>query len=234
MAPMPFAEYRERLEELDAASLCDAAAATGVPIGVVDPAIHRVSRGGRMIGVARPVVCDLDFLEVWRALADAQAGEALLIAAASDRAVVGELFAAEAERRGLTGIVVDGYCRDTARLSETRLPIYARGTTPRAGTTDVARGAVATVPVGGVVVAAGDLIFGDGDGVVVVPAARVTDLVPAAEEVQRREAAILATVGRGGSIFDHTNLDDHYRRRAAGQPSQLQVRSSPAGSPESG
>ena len=229
MAMGRYAELGSRLAGLDAAALCDAAGAAGVAVGVVDPAIRRVSRGERLIGPARPVICDLDFLEVWRALSEAEAGEALLTAAASDRAVVGELFAAEATRRGLAGIVVDGFCRDTARLSGLELPIYARGATPRAGTTDAARGAVGVATVGGVVVTAGDLVFGDGDGVVVVPAARVAEVVPIAEEVQRREAAILETVGRGGSIFDHTNLDEHYRRRAEGLPSRLEVRSSPVG-----
>ena len=223
-----YGELGERLAGLDAAALCDAAAAAGVAVGVLDPAIRLVSRGGRLIGPARLVVCDLDFLEVWRTLSEAEAGEALVIAAASDWAVVGELFASEAGRRGLAGIVIDGFCRDTARLSGLDLPVYARGATPRAGTTDMARGTVAVAAVGGVVVAAGDLVFGDGDGVVVVPAARVAELVPVAEEIQRREAAILATVGRGGSIFDHTNLDEHYRRRAEGLPSRLEVRSSPA------
>lgn len=229
MAMPGYAALTDRLAALDAAALCDAAAAAGMAVGVVDPAIRLVSRGARLIGPARPVVCDLDFLEVWRGLSEARAGEALVIAAASDRAVVGELFSAEAARRGLAGIVVDGFCRDTARLGEIALPVYARGATPRAGSTDVARGAVATVVVGGVVVVAGDLVFGDGDGVVVVPAASVAELLPLAEEVQRREAAVLETVGRGGSIFDHTNLDEHYRRRAAGLPSRLEVRAAPTG-----
>lgn len=227
MSTTQYAELVQRLAALDAASLCDAAAAAGATVGVLDPSIRRVSRGGPLIGPARLAICDLDFLEVWQALSRAQAGEALLIAAASDRAVVGELFAAEATRRGLAGLVVDGFCRDTARLGQIDLPVYARGATPRAGTTNVARGEVEAIAVGGVVVETGDLVFGDGDGVVVVPAARLADLLPVAEEIQRREAAILETVARGGSIFDHTNLDEHYRRRADGLPSRLQVRSSP-------
>lgn len=227
MSVTPFAELMGHLEGLDAAALCDAAGVAGVAVGVVDPAIRLMSRGARLIGMARPVICDLDFLEVWRALSEARAGEALLIAAASDRAVVGELFTVEAARRGLTGIVVDGFCRDTGQLRGHELPVYARGATPRAGSVNVARGPVETVTVGGVVVQAGDLVFGDGDGVVVIPAAQVAEVVPVAEEIQRREAAMLATVRQGGSIFDHTNLEEHYRRRAEGLPSQLEVRSTP-------
>ncbi len=229
MAVTPYHEWMSRLEGLDAAALCDAAGVAGVTVGVVDPAIRRVSRGVRLTGPARLAICDLDFLEVWRALSQAEAGEALLISAASDRAVVGELFTAEAARRGLAGIVIDGFCRDTAALSGHELAVYARGATPRAGTVNVARGAVEAITLGGVVVTVGDLVFGDGDGVVVVPAARVAELVPIAEEIQRREAAMLETVRQGGSIFDHTNLDEHYRRRAEGLPSRLEVRPSPMG-----
>ncbi len=124
---------------------------------------------------------------------------------------------------------MDGFCRDTAQLTGHELPVYARGATPRAGTVDVARGSVEAVTLGGVVVRVGDLVFGDGDGVVIVPAVQVAELVPVAEEIQRREAAMLETVRQGGSIFDHTNLDEHYRRRAEGLPSRLEVRSSSTG-----
>lgn len=215
-------DLHRRLQALDAAALCDGAAGLGVEIGVLDPAIRLVSDGNRMAGPARPVACDRDFLEVWQGLALSQPGEVLVIVAA-DRAVVGELFSAEAARRGLAGVVVDGSCRDTAVLRDSGLPVYARGSTPRAGSAEVARGPAAVVVAGGVAVGAGDLVFGDADGVVVVPPALLESLVPAAEAVQRREAAILETIRRGGSVFDHTNLAEHYAKRLAGEPSRLRV-----------
>ncbi len=212
-----------RLQALDAAALCDGAGALGIEIGVLDPAIRLVTKGARMAGPARPVACDRDFLEVWQGLARSQPGEVLVIAAA-DRAVVGELFSAEAARRELAGVVVDGYCRDTAALRESALPVYARGSTPRAGSATIARGPATVVVAGGVAVGAGDVVFGDADGVVVVRPALLESLVAAAEAVQRREAAILATIRRGGSVFDHTNLAEHYAARLAGEPSTMQVR----------
>lgn len=229
MAETRYTEYADRLAALDAASLCDAAGGAGVRIGVVEPAIHLMSKPGErpLIGPARLVVCDDDFLEVWQGLSASQAGEALLIAAATDRAVVGELFSAEATRRGLAGIIIDGYCRDTARLAHQSLPVYARGATPRAGSTNLARGPVESIVLGGVVVHSGDLVFGDGDGVVIITAGHVATLVPLAEEIQGREAAILETVAAGGAIFDHTNLDEHYQARVAGQPSTLRVHNAP-------
>jgi 4-hydroxy-4-methyl-2-oxoglutarate aldolase len=88
------------------------------------------------------VVCDVDFLDVFKALSEAWEGEALLIEAESGRAVVGELFASEAKRRGLAGIVIYGLVRDVVTLRRMDLPVFARGTTPQAGTTQVARAAV--------------------------------------------------------------------------------------------
>lgn len=214
-------DLRARLEALDAASLCDAAARVGVAVGVCDPAINLVSGGTKLIGTAHPVVCDVDFLDVFKALSEASGGEALLVEAPSGRAVVGELFANEARRRGLAGIVVDGLVRDIATLRGMDLPVFARGTTPRAGTTQAARGAVGAASVGGVVARRGDLVFGDADGVVVVPEGGIREILPAAEEVQRLEGGILEAVRGGRNLFEHTNLEEHYRERSEGRPSTL-------------
>ena len=82
----------------------------------------------------------------------------------------GELFATEARRRGLAGIVTDGHCRDLRGLRAIGLPVFARGTTPRSGTTVSRAASGATIDCGGVDVAPGDIVFGDDDGVVIAPA----------------------------------------------------------------
>ena len=72
----------------------------------------------------------------------------------SQVAVFGELFATEARRRGLAGIVADGFCRDLRGLREIGLPVFARGTTPRSGTTVSRAPSGATITCGGVRVGA--------------------------------------------------------------------------------
>ena len=62
-------------------------------------------------------------------------GDVLVVATGGTRAVFGELFATEARRRGLAGIVCDGFCRDLRGLRAIGLPVFARGTSPRSGTT---------------------------------------------------------------------------------------------------
>lgn len=220
-------ELRARLEALDTASLCDAAAKAGVAVGVVDPSINSISVGTKLVGRAHPVVCDVDFLEVFKALSEAGKGEALLIAALSGRAVAGELFSSEAQRRGLSGIVVDGLVRDVATLRNMDFPVFARGTTPQAGTTQAARGAVQAASIGGAVAVRGDFVFGDEDGVVIIPADKLDDILPVAEEIQRTEGAILEAIKQGRNFFAHTNLEDHYRKRADRLPSELSIDPAP-------
>jgi regulator of RNase E activity RraA len=73
--------------------------------------------------------------------------------------------------RGVAGLVVDGAVRDAEEFRALDFPVIARGATPRSGTTAAGWGEV-NVPVacGGVVVGPGDIVVGDGEGLVVVPA----------------------------------------------------------------
>lgn len=221
-------EFHDRLLELDAASLCDGAGSARAQVRVPDPAagIRLLSAGGKMIGRAHPVVCDTDFLEVWMGIENAEPGDVLVIESA-DRAVIGELFASEAARKGLAGIVVDGYVRDLAFLREFDLPVYARGTTPLAGTIQVATGGDEEASIAGAWVQRGDIVFGDLDGVLFFDPEVLDRLVEAAEAVQAREAAILASVHAGRPIFDHTNLHQHYRIRLDGEESAIEVSAEP-------
>jgi 4-hydroxy-4-methyl-2-oxoglutarate aldolase len=140
------------------------------------------------------------------------------------RAVVGELFATEARRRGLAGIVVDGLCRDVAGLRRLGLPFYARGTIPASGAT-VSRAAVGQrVSCGGVEVAAGDVVFGDDDGLVIAAPDRIAAALESAEAIARAEQAMLAAMAEGRALHDLTNYAEHAERLDAGEDSRLEFR----------
>ena len=120
------------------------------------------------------------------ALAEAAPGDVLVIAGnGATRALFGELFATEARRRGLAGIVTDGFCRDLRGLRGIGLPVFARGTTPRSGTTvsRAARGDDAHLRRRRG--APGDIVFGDDDGVLVAPAERIAAALETAELIGR-------------------------------------------------
>ena len=142
----------ERLLKIEVSALCDAD--KGLP--VVDPGIRAIVPDVRMAGPALTVVAQDDHLPVFSALDAAEPGDVLVVVnGGGSRAVVGELFATEAKRRRLAGIVVDGLCRDVAGLRRLGLPFFARGTVPASGST-VSRAALRQrIRCGGVDVGAG-------------------------------------------------------------------------------
>ena len=215
------ADLVERLLGIDVSALCDA----DKTLPVVDPDVRPMLADVRMAGPAFTVVAEDDHLPVLSALAEASAGDVLVIATNGGRvAVAGELFATEARRRGLAGIVIDGRCRDLQGLRRVGLPVFARGTIPMSGSTVSRAAPGVAVRCGGVDVAPGDIVFGDDDGVVIATLGRVAAALEAAEGIARSERAMLEGMGAGTALHDLTNFGEHIARLDEGGESRLAFR----------
>ena len=168
----------------------------------------------RMVGYAhtlRYVAIRADVREAMKGSEDAQKraiesvspGDVLIMEARNETSAgtIGDILAARVLARGGTGIVTDGGVRDTPGVSELAIPTYYR----------VANGASlwnAHIPLdvgvpitcAGVLVMPGDVIVGDGEGVVILPAALAEEIAHDAYEVEQRESFALERVRAGESF----------------------------------
>lgn len=183
------AEETRRLGEVPAADVGDALQR----MTVMDGGIRLLTERAALLGNALTVdVRSGDNLAIHRALDEARPGDVLAVNGHGDttRALIGGLIGEIMVNAGIAGAVVDGAVRDVQALSEMGLAVYARAITP-AGPFKNGPGAIgAPVAVGGVVVAAGDVLVGDADGVVVVPRHRVKEVVDAVDGIVEKERAL--------------------------------------------
>jgi regulator of RNase E activity RraA len=130
--------------------------------------------------------------------------EVLVIDARGDAraATLGDILAARIMQRGAAGIVTDGAFRDTPSIRELDLATYAQGQSPYVSTR-IHHPQDINVPIGcgGVAVLPGDLIVGDGEGVVAIPRAIAEEVVRAAYDQDEREKFIMAKIQAGSSIL---------------------------------
>ena len=170
--------------------------------------------GIRMAGVAitvRPAPGDNLFLH--RALASAGRDDVLVVAANGEPgAQWGYLAALYAERIGLAGVVVHGTIRDVDQLAQMRYPVWSTAISA-AHPEKVGAGAL-NVPVvcDGVLVRPGDLVVGDGDGVIVVPRERALEAVEYCETRAAAEKVAAERIAAGATLWDMHGLDAAYRR----------------------
>ena len=133
-------------------------------------------------------------------------------------ACCGEGVARVARSLNLAGIVIDGPSTDTTGIRELDFPVFSTGRSPITTTVAEAEGDY-DVPVscGGVVVNPGDIIFGDADGIVVIPADEFEGRLEMGEAATKREVVLFAKIAEGNlrnePLFDEEKVETMLKKR---------------------
>jgi 4-hydroxy-4-methyl-2-oxoglutarate aldolase len=140
-----------------------------------------------------------DNLALCAAVARCQPGDVII--AATDgftgTSVVGDLLLGIAQNRGALAFVTDGLVRDQNDIETLGLPCFALGATPNSPSRNGPGSVGLPIQCGGLSISTGDLVLGDRDGVVVVPAGACDQAFRQLAAVREGEAAMLTRV-KGG------------------------------------
>lgn len=179
---------------------------------------------GNMVGVALTVKARPgDNLMLHKALNMIEPGDVVVVSNEGDRtqSLMGEIMANYAKGRGVAGFVFDGPMRDIDSLYDGGVPIYATGTTP-GGPFKEGPGEI-NVPIacGGIMVNPGDIIVGDPDGVIVIPARDAQAVLEAAQKFMEADQGKLKAAQEGRAKREWVDktleakgceiIDDYYR-----------------------
>jgi regulator of RNase E activity RraA len=197
-------EVYGRLLEASSGNVCDAMGRFGAMdyrIKPVDPAMKCV--GTAITVKSRPC----DNLIVYKALDMAQAGDVIVIGTGrfTGASVWGDLTSLIAREKRLSGMVTDGLVRDTAGIKDVGIPVFASGSIPSSPFKDGPGEINVPISCGGVTVEPGDIIFGDVDGVLVIPQGGVKEIASQALAIAAKEASKTEEILSGKLIPDWVN-----------------------------
>ncbi|MBV8618644.1 MAG: RraA family protein [Curvibacter sp.] len=196
--PRVSAELVEQARPYQPAIFSDIAGRRGAMHGRIQALRPRMKLAGPAFTVeVRPG----DNLMIHAALSLAKPGDVLVIDGKGDQssALMGTIMMTAARQLGLAGVVMDGAVRDSLEIDEMDFPVFSVGTNPNGPTKNNGGRVGHAISCGGVTVRPGDLVIGDGDGVVVVEREQVAALLPLAAHKVASEAKRIAQIRQGNT-----------------------------------
>ncbi|WP_232664614.1 RraA family protein [Pseudonocardia sp. TRM90224] len=209
-------EIEQRFAALTTAHIADGCVRTQVPVRCAPAEVRAVVPGTRVAGRAAPArhVGSVDiFLEV------ITPGAVLVVdnAGRVDESCVGDLMVLEAQAGGMAGIVIWGLNRDTAEIQEIGLPVFSAGSLPTGPLRLDERPTDATTAArfGEWTVTSSDVVLGDEDGVLFVPADRLPDVLSVAETIRDTERRQADLIRSGTSLRSQVRFGTYLTARAS-------------------
>jgi 4-hydroxy-4-methyl-2-oxoglutarate aldolase len=177
--------------------------------GFVDADLVQVVPGSRAAGPARTVRCAQgDNLMVHAAMAALQPGEVLVLTMPEPApfALFGGLLATQARARGAAAVLVDASVRDVEELAALGPPTWARWVRVRGAVKEQPGALDVPVTVCGAEIRPGDAVVLDADGVAVVAAERVDEVLEKAREREDKERVKAEKLAGGALSYDLDGL----------------------------
>jgi regulator of RNase E activity RraA len=200
--------------KLYSAVIADTLDLFGLQNQIVHPGLVALDPSKMLCGFARvglymPMYHDDEDVQVYEheiALVDSlQPGDVAVLVCHGNQRISpwGELLSERSTHLGAAGCLTDGCVRDSRQIIELGFPVYTSGTNP-ADTKYRGKMMMSDVPgeIGGAAVGRGDLVFGDPDGIVIVPSAFVERVVEKALEKVSAENTVRDEIRAGDTLVD--------------------------------
>jgi 4-hydroxy-4-methyl-2-oxoglutarate aldolase len=171
----------------------------------VDPSYTLVGRAYTILATDVYEMPEEPYLKELEAVDSLSAGDVVVATTngSTSCGLWGELLSTAAASKGARGAVIDGLTRDSAAIMRMGFPVFARGYSPldsKGRAEVIAHGG--RIRCGDAVVATGDIVFGDHDGVVVIPAEVADQVLPRALEKASGEDSMKRALQNGMGIME--------------------------------
>ncbi|WZH37298.1 MAG: fumarylacetoacetate hydrolase family protein [Microbacterium enclense] len=219
-------DLRTKLESVPVAALSGQLRKRGLNDVTID-GVHALTPGSRFVGTARtlrfvPHREDLfaahggGYNAQKRAFDAVEEGEVIVIEARGETGsgTLGDILAIRAHARRAAAIVTDGGVRDAEAVAAVGIPVFTAGPHPAVlGRRHVPWETDVAVGCGGTTVEPGDILVGDGDGVIVIPPALAEEVVDAALAQEEEDAWIAGQVASGHPVDGLFPMNAEWRAR---------------------